>query len=565
MIHVFISHAVPTLPTEGKPQMPFPWPNNLQHYMNNFQGPVFPQVSPYPQGYLFPGMQVPSSYYPKWPPNVDSDAQSHKSFSKSKKKHSHKKFSKTLQEEEEEEQEEEEESSTEESDSSRSNRGMQNGKKHGKRSSRKVVIRNINYIASERDGKERSGSSEGSSTDEEDFKHQVEKAVESLHNRRKSSSSSHHQKKREIKHERVKGEMSFDAAGDDSGNRHANNSEGGIKGNPWDAFQSLLMRDEEPARSQEESFILAKSEQGSLSARGLKSGIMKPQAVSDDSFIIRGDDIGPVVSTGPEEFASSQNHHPIMKKRESNLEDSLIMNRVEDSGTSFSPSDFAAVASSTVKVQREGDWFIGDQANEFANCGRSFDYKPVLDDSAFGEGVSQVDVKRKERDNLPVDDSFIIEGRRMSDGLDSDSRLLADISIVTDIVETKNTHNESHDGKMEPEDLYMMLHRNTDVEPAGATWTPEMIYENNVSLDEVSRRQSHVEHVDGNENKSPSKGATSSKEAKSKPVTGSLRRSNPETTLRTRRLTSGSRAAAPKSKAEKVYRVIILLLLPCFY
>ncbi|PKI37610.1 hypothetical protein CRG98_041903 [Punica granatum] len=544
----FDASQVPTVPTDGRAQMPFTWPNHLPQYMNNFQGPIFPQVPPYQQGYPFPGVQVPSSHYLRWPPNLDSDAQSYKSSSRSKKKHSHEKFSKTLEEEEEEE---EEGSSTEASDSSRLNRNVQNGKKHGKKSSRKVVIRNINYIASERDIGEKIGSSEGSSSDDDDFKHQVEKAVESLHSRRKSSSSSNHQKKRESKHHRHEGEM----AGEDNKTGRANNSEAEIKSSPWDAFQSLLMRDEEPAKFQEEKLVQEKSKGGSLFAHEVESGILKPPAVSDDSFIIRENDVGAVGSAEVEELGASQSDRPIVKKRGSELEDSLFVNRVEGSGTFYSPSsDFAAVASSTVKVQREGDWFIRSQANDSANRGESFDLRPVFADSSFGGGISQVDMKR---DKFLADDSFMIKGRAASGDQESGSRLMADISIVPEIVETKNTQKESHERNFEPDDLYMMLDRNVDMESAGATWTPEMVYENNVPLNDVSRRQSDVETVDGDETKLPpngmreKSGKISTKEGKSKPVNAFLGRNRLDMTSRTKKPTSGSRVPAPKNKAEK--------------
>jgi hypothetical protein len=83
--------------TDGKAHMPMPWPNHHPQFKHNFQGPVFQQMSPY-QGYLFPGMQVGSPYFPgnmQWPPNVDDSSygqdwepdnrEKHKSSSRNKK------------------------------------------------------------------------------------------------------------------------------------------------------------------------------------------------------------------------------------------------------------------------------------------------------------------------------------------------------------------------------------------------------------------------------------------------------------------------------------------------
>ncbi|KAJ0045679.1 hypothetical protein Pint_04475 [Pistacia integerrima] len=137
------------LPTDGKAQLPMSWPNHIPQYMHNFQGPMVHQVTPY-QGYHFPGMQVPPPYYPgnmRWPPNAEDSNLAH----------------------------DWEMNPTEPSDSSsenESNEDIQNGNKHslrkkqGKQSSRKVVIRNINYITSNRDG-ERSNTAEETSDDDE--------------------------------------------------------------------------------------------------------------------------------------------------------------------------------------------------------------------------------------------------------------------------------------------------------------------------------------------------------------------------------------------------------------
>lgn len=153
-------------------------------------------MSPY-QGYFFPGMHAVPPYYSTnmhWPPNVEDsslargwepeDHRSHKSSSRNKKKSSRSKADETSKQDE----------STEPSDSSSESEPEEQvrKKKHGKKASRKVVICNINYISSERNGGKDSDSEETSHEDEfidgDYLKPQVEEAVESLEKQHKSPS-----------------------------------------------------------------------------------------------------------------------------------------------------------------------------------------------------------------------------------------------------------------------------------------------------------------------------------------------------------------------------------------
>ncbi|XP_057992853.1 COP1-interacting protein 7-like [Hevea brasiliensis] len=189
------------------------WPNHLPQCMHNFQGHVFQQMPPY-QGYLFPGMQVPPPYFQGnmlWPPKVDDSSlghdwepdgnKKHKSSSRNKKS-SHEKGLETSNPVD----------STEPSDSSsdtESDDNLQNGEKQSsveqvrrKKSSTKVVIRNINYTTSKRDGEKGSMSDETSDEDEfidgEALKQQVEEAVGSLERRHKSTSRHNKKSNRSI-------------------------------------------------------------------------------------------------------------------------------------------------------------------------------------------------------------------------------------------------------------------------------------------------------------------------------------------------------------------------------
>nr|GMC76627.1 COP1-interacting protein 7 [Ipomoea batatas] len=154
-----LASATQIQPNDGKAQVPN-WPHHFPQYMQNFHGPGFPQMPPFP-GYNFPGIQVPPSYFPgnvPWHPNADESWQ-HTSFSKSKKgKNSRENDSRN--------------ENTDMSSGSDSDDYVEHKERHSlkqrKGSSRKVVIRNINYIASKR-YEEGDDSSGDSSSEDEDY------------------------------------------------------------------------------------------------------------------------------------------------------------------------------------------------------------------------------------------------------------------------------------------------------------------------------------------------------------------------------------------------------------
>ncbi|RYR43823.1 hypothetical protein Ahy_A08g040219 [Arachis hypogaea] len=276
----------------GMPTPPMSWPNHVPHYIHNFQGHGFQHLPPPYQGYLYPGMQVPSSYYPasmQWPPNSEDSMDYNKpSFKKKKKKHSQEDAS-TLSSD-----------SSYESDSDEHSR--QGKKKHGKKSSRKVVIRNINYITSKGDG-EKGSVTEGSSSNNEDFingdslKHQVEEAVESLERKHKSSSQQHKKQQN-------------GSAGIDSN---------GAKGNDnWDAFQNLLWRDDEPSPDTEQQHVKLEEE------------VIVNKSFKDDSFILSSKELDNESQNYNEYFKEGTNASSLIKKKVNTNEKFLFSQRNEE-------------------------------------------------------------------------------------------------------------------------------------------------------------------------------------------------------------------------------------------
>ncbi|CAK7327583.1 unnamed protein product [Dovyalis caffra] len=562
---------------DGKAHMPMPWPNHHPQYMHNFQGPVFQQMPPY-QGYLFPGMQYGSPYFPgnmQWPPNVDDstlgqdwepdDRQKHRSSSRHKKS-SHRKDVQASNQDESTEPSDSETESDENlpSDKNQSSFDRIRRKKHGKKSSRKVVIRNINYITSTKD--EEKGSMSDTTSDEDEFidgealKLQVQEAVGSLERRHKSTSR-HHKKSQ---HSAIDG--SNDATDQESKNITANNLKGEKGKDHWGAFQSLLLQDREldsfgtephPPQIQRDDLTAKSYEVGRSLEFNLESeGIRKQRALSNDSFIATKKEPGYEGKSHVENFEAGANVHPMIKKRDSTYE-LLFSQRAGESGNY--PRHTAAeysTESQAIKSQKEGDWFFSSQLDKSVNRDHHMDCKVFSSDYDLSLTGEHFQTEKNKKDVL-ADDSFMIQARPLVDDR-PDSLLRTDISIAPDVVEATQYENGtteiSHDKSKafdvhEPDDLYMVLGRDSAAEHALSPWTPEMDYETNAARDKLS---SNSTGTNGKKSGNPG-GKVAGKEARSKVPNGSLGRSKSDIMSRTKKPTSASRTTLPKSKSEKVF------------
>jgi hypothetical protein len=145
------------------------------------------------------------------------------------------------------------------------------------------------------------------------------------------------------------------------------------------------------------------------------------------------------------------------------------------------------------------------------------------------------------------------------------SQSAADISLVSDIVGATEFTNGTQEGShkknenltsREPEDLLMVLGRDSSVEHNATPWRMEIDYENNILSYKANKKNSDVE-PDRNRVKADKKttgvktGKVSSKEAKSKAPNASLGKSKSDIMSRSRAL-PGSRTTVTKSKTEKV-------------
>ncbi|GAU44424.1 hypothetical protein TSUD_100710 [Trifolium subterraneum] len=502
--------------SDGRAQMPMSWPNHHPQYIHNFQGHAFQQMPPY-QGYMYPGMQVPSSYYPgnmQWPPNED---RSHK---KKKKKNKQSQVADNSEEDDSTTSSEYTDESDSDSDSKQSKKKSSTEhlrkKKHGKKSSRKVVIRNINYITSKGDD-EKGSITEGSLSNEEEFingdslKHKVEEAVASLEKRNKSTSSHRKQQRSAENLENVNGSTNADSNGKKGGNN-------------WDAFQNLLLREDDdstpdteqqPMMFHEEYMMNKNLADGRSNEYNREAEITKTRVVSNDSFVVAQRELNGESRDRVAYFDEGKDGPTSVQRKKINDEELLFSRRNEESDSYYVSS------SATDRLPEE-----------------------------------------KNKKNILADDSFMVQARPSQGQFNSQSA--ADISLVSDIIGATEFKNGTQEGSHkktgtiishEPEDLLMVLGRDSAVEHNATPWRMEMDYENNISLYEANKKQSDVEpdenRVDTDKKATGVKtGKVSSKEAKSKAPNASLGKSKSDIMSRSRAL-PGSRTTATKSKTEK--------------
>ncbi|XP_048235022.1 COP1-interacting protein 7 isoform X3 [Ricinus communis] len=561
---------------DGKAQVSMPWPNNLPQYMQNFQGPIYQQMPPL-QGYIYPGMQVAPPYFPgnmQWPPKMDDaslarewesdDHRKHKSSSRKKKSSQRKEVETSKQDD-----------STEPGDSSsetESDEEFQIGekqsfveqvrrRKHGKKSSRKVVIRNINYITSKRDGEDKT-SDEDEFIDGEVLKQQVEEAVGSLERRHKSASRNH----KKSHHSTV------DVSNDEDGKVAIKNPDEQKGNDQWGAFQSLLMQDKddsfdtEPQRLPvEEYFTTKSSEEGRSFTLTLESEkLRKQRAISNDSFLATKMETINEDEYCLESFEDGENLKPITKKRDNTYEEMLFSQRSGASGNRQATISDHSTESLMIKTQKEGDWLISNRLEKPANKDENINLRTFDGDYASSLTDDHFQFERSKKDVL-VDDSFMIQARPLVDD-QSESILRTDISMAADIIEAtqyeKNgtleiSHEKAEVGNHEPDDLYMVLGRDSVPENAMSSWSPEMDYENDHLSAEINGRHSAIEINGADKPLSNDKGTNgrtgelSGKEARSKVSNGSLTKSKSDLMSRTKKPNTATRTTLQKGKSSK--------------
>ncbi|KAL2476103.1 COP1-interacting protein 7 [Abeliophyllum distichum] len=574
--------------TDGIAQVP-PWANHLPQYMQNFPRPPFQQIPPY-HGYVFPGMQGAPSYYmgsAPWPSGSQDfsvglhrepeDYQRHRSLTKKKEKNKNGTRPRSTKDSDSIEisNSSSGSDSNDEHELSHSDEQMRK-KKNGKRSSRKVVIRNINYITSGRNG-ERSSASECDSSDgdkfidPDTFKQQVEEAVGSLEKQHKPKSG----KNKERDGRKKVSNRSKDPANSDVEHAVATNSEEKKKDGNWDIFQNLLLRDADERSNdtglqipQEDHFTEMVSAEQSASLNVKSNGV--PNQSATDAFLLTGRYTGNYVEADKVNFEDGENVHGVIKRGSTN-EDFLIPQRVEglENYSKSALSNFGTEFS-IIKSQKEENWFICGQPEISTSQEERADHSTMYGNKTSASDRNHLEIEKNRRD-LIVDDSFMVQDRVMNDP--SETQPKTDIFMVSDIVgadKSKHSTPDKLQSKIgasnfyEPDDLYMVLGRNSAAEQVVASWNPEMDCENVNSLAEAVKGQGNFERSDSvdatqlpngkGSNRTTNRASrekVDGKAIKSKAPNGSLGRSKSEITPGIKKSYSGSRTMLQKSKAEK--------------
>ncbi|PIN22723.1 hypothetical protein CDL12_04540 [Handroanthus impetiginosus] len=534
--------------TEGAAPLPT-WPNHLPPYAH---GPMFQQIPPYP-GYIFPGMQVGPSHYPgnmPWPTNFhDSgmhldrdirDGQRHRTSTKKKEKPA-KRVAKNDESGTDNSSSRSDSSGEQEEEMSLSSREQVHSKKHKKRSSRKVVIRNINYITSGRNEESGSESSDKDEyADKDSIEQQVEAAVGSLNRQHKSDKKKLREGSKKSSNQSKNARLDLQTP----------NPQKERKDGSWDIFQNILLKESESTSTDMGSkTIHGQEEENSFSS---DKKLDKPKYASDD-FILTERSIGNGIKV-TNKFEGSENFHGVVNR--GNKDEELLIPLRVDREYDFQNARFGNEPS-IVKARKEEDWLARSKSEISPSPGVSTDH-----DIFRGDQASSINfhIGEKKRDVLS-DDSFMVQSCLSGNPIQSQPQ--ADIFMVSDIVgadQSKDNLSRNSQEKVgaknfhEPEDLYMMLGRDSAADQGVTSWSREIDYANDISLVETVRSQSNTEpgdngNVDNMKTSKEPRRKAGGKDPKSKVPIGSVRRSKPEIPSRSKMSTSGSTTI--KNKAEK--------------
>lgn len=221
-------------------------------------------------------------------------------------------------------------------------------------------------------------------------------------------------------------------------------------------------------------------------------------------------------------------------------------------------SDFATESTMT-RSRKEGEWFMNNQLDKSANQNEIIGLKMFNGDNASSLAAGCSDTEKNKKDAL-IDDSLMIQGPSLGED-QHDSRLRIGIGMVAKIEATKNDNAESVPKaasiSYEPDDLYMMLGRDSSEVNAISFRTHEIDYEMNMLSAKVNRKHSDVEttsaddkDTNGRKNRS-SEGKLSNKESRSRVLNRSEVKSKSDMASKIRKTPAGTRIAVRKSKFDQ--------------
>ncbi|KAG9140074.1 hypothetical protein Leryth_026481 [Lithospermum erythrorhizon] len=562
-----IADNSPPPATAAEFQMKMPWANQVPHYMYNFQNPM-QQVPPYP-AYPFSGAHPVSPYYPehvRWPVDGRINGFTRKSH-KSKKKGKSKNDSGT-----EDDKQSESGISGSETDTDESGKHDKKHSQHErallrkkKKSSKTVVIRNINYITSNKRNGEMDDTSEGSYSDgtaeldEDDIRQEVVDAVSSFKRQQQSGSN------------KKKNGRNCKSSVQDGADDKSDHGRGGEKNENWNAFQNILMRQEKshPNEVQEKNSLdvegplaVSSSHEDNTFERapimGFETGKVKIQHSTSDASVIEtqrdgyNDGKTDVINiTNVEERRSS------MRTKDYGDVQYAFSQKSEDFASS--PWRMTADPSADSSLIRNGnreDWFIVNQAD---NTDIQEAKQIILDESnTFPSAKDSNLVEANKR--ASIDDSFMVQSHQSLDG-QYESEWRSDVIMESESGFTMAPPPETCSQKSpqplpEPDDLCVMLARDSVIESSDS-WTPEMDYGIETSFTEVDKRNSvetNTEQkpiVDSERTNGKKALKTSGKEARSRLLQGTISRGLANSSHLGKKPSSISRLANPKCKVDK--------------
>ncbi|KAF3788246.1 hypothetical protein EJ110_NYTH21403 [Nymphaea thermarum] len=508
---------MPQRPTQDQP--PVTGSNPQPAFLYNVQSSGVPSPFPFP-GYIMPGVQMMPPFYPGYSGTTqhqyenpvsglfpEQDYGKHHSPYSMKRKTVNKKSHRSSQSNlgsADEYSDQDYSSSGDEADASlhhetvskSSSAGKVGNRKTGKKSSRVVVIRNINYVTSRKreeskDGTENNCSSEDDFIDGDYLEQNVEDAVESL--KRHHKVVHHNHKKEGDKNSSHDAKSSGDSV-NIMENATIRKSNGENHDRTWDAFQNLLLRDDHDESSSikivdhdpsgypsipnkqasdagDEHLMVKKVDAvetpGSATFQSETKGGAK-RLVTDDSFIMAERDVNNI-ATAPNGSLESEAHYKAVKLKKSGYEEVMLAGQTQSNNGQVTISDYSQ-EQPMVNYHSQTEQFMTMPERFIGNKEDSSSYASALVENQLQAGKSE--------EKKLIDDSYVVV---------STKTIQPDVQWKTDIYVDEaisfETHPSEHDlgsagisNKYEPDDLFMIVHRENEVELQRESWTPEIDY-----------------------------------------------------------------------------------------
>ncbi|XP_072987656.1 COP1-interacting protein 7-like [Typha latifolia] len=440
-----------------------------------------------------------------------------------------------------------------------------------KKSSNKVVIRNINYISSKRKDGRKDESSDESLT--RNFLDKVENVVDTIHKHQKSG---RYQYKENSSRKEDHGE-----SGSDSSDIKKDNES-------WQDFQNILMKQESSACNDteecknegavpgcmqnqvevEDDYGIALNQE--MTQQSVEKCTLdaeydstKNQLVEIETLVITERDAN--TEYAMKNFECEESYNRFVKRTEGGSEELLYMkNPQQEDVIQYSSSDHTEEVSA-LRSQRGGDCFIVDRFYKSTEVQGSVQCSMYESEQTVTLPIANQNNMVKNEKKLLIDDSFVVPTR--STRYDHNiSEWEMDISMVSGIPLAAATGQTQKGDPLkenigthhycEPDDLQMVLERDFRVETA--CWTHEIDYsaevtskrvnisgaETNLTNDVPTNCKEGKKHV-GTEEKSLNR------DSKKKPLVGYLGKSKSEVMSKNRKLPTMNKETLQKSKREK--------------